>query len=307
MLVRFFRNEDFAKLFMQGKVFCNSLDFFQTYITDEKTARLATEKCTDIYEGSAQILHDFFPFSEFVNSLDSDPNIVFSEYAKSHICCFSQVSNSSCPENMEEFGSYAVAIYDFDKFKKKIKAAVLKYTGLYYLYGAIDYYAPTINRKKVTKNIKHQILMSLEGYRIRYDKNSEAFIYRDAFCKINRFSNQNEWRLFFYKENWNTLPFIFEMGNLEDCCLLIPASKRNFIEVLNRYPQGNNVSQRIKGNIDRVHLNEMITGKDPWGKLHFSLSEPTKEGISKIIEKIPPVYIRKEPVESERMVIRLLL
>ena len=292
---------------MQGKIFCNSLNFFQSYITDEKTSKLAVEKCTDIYEGSAQILHDFFPFSEFVNSLDSDPNIVFSEYAKSHICCFSQASNVSYPKNMEDFGSYAVAIYDFEKFTRKIKQAVSKYPGLYYLYGAIDYYAPTINGKNTAKNIKHQLLMSLEGYRIRYDKTSKAFIYRDAFCKINRFSNQKEWRLFFYKESWNTEPFIFEMGNLEDCCLLIPASRSNFIEVLKKYPKSDSVSQKIKGNIDRVHLNEMITGKDPWGKLHFSLSEPAKEGMSKIIEKIPPVYIRKEPSESERMVIRLIL
>ena len=307
MLVRFFKNEDFARQFMQGKIFCNSLSFFQSYITDEKTSKLAVEKCTDIYEGSAQILHDFFPFSEFVNSLDSDPNIVFSEYAKSHICCFSQVSNVSYPKNMEDFGSYAVAIYDFEKFTKKLKQAVSKYPGLYYLYGAIDYYAPTINGKKTAKNIKHQLLMSLEGYRIRYDKTSKAFIYRDAFCKINRFSNQKEWRLFFYKESWNTEPFIFEMGNLEDCCLLIPASRSNFIEVLKKYPKSDSVSQKIKGNIDRVHLNEIITGKDPWGKLHFSLSEPAKEGISKIIEKIPPVYIRKELSEPERMVIRLIL
>lgn len=49
-----------------------------------------------------------------------------------------------------------------------------------------------------------------------------------------------------FVENWNTLLFIFEMVCLEDCCLLIPASKRYFIEVLNRYPQNNNVSQRIK-------------------------------------------------------------
>ena len=307
MLVRFFKNEDFARQFMQGKIFCNSLSFFQSYITDEKTSKLAVEKCTDIYEGSAQILHDFFPFSEFVNSLDSDPNIVFSEYAKSHICCFSQVSNVSYPKNMEDFGSYAVAIYDFEKFTKKLKQAVSKYPGLYYLYGAIDYYAPTINGKKTAKNIKHQLLMSLEGYRIRYDKTSKAFIYRDAFCKINRFSNQKEWRLFFYKESWNTEPFIFEMGNLEDCCLLIPASRSNFIEVLKKYPKSDSVSQKIKGNIDRVHLNEIITGKDPWGKLHFSLSEPAKEGISKIIEKILPVYIRKELSEPERMVIRLIL
>ena len=307
MLVRFFRNEDFARQFMQGKIFCNSLSFFQSYITDEKTSKLAVEKCTDIYEGSAQILHDFFPFSEFVNSLDRDPNIVFSEYAKSHICCFSQVSNVSYPKNMEDFGSYAVAIYDFEKFTRKIKQAVSKYPGLYYLYGAIDYYAPTINGKNTAKNIKHQLLMSLEGYRIRYDKISKAFIYRDAFCKINRFSNQKEWRLFFYKESWNTEPFIFEMGNLEDCCLLIPASRSNFIEVLKKYPKSDSVSQKIKGNIDRVHLNEIITGKDPWGKLHFSLSEPAKEGMSKIIENIPPVYIRKELSEPERMVIRLLL
>lgn len=307
MLVRFFRNEDFARQFMQGKIFCNSLSFFQSYITDEKTSKLAVEKCTDIYEGSAQILHDFFPFSEFVNSLDSDPNIVFSEYTKSHICCFSQVSNVSYPKNMEDFGSYAVAIYDFEKFTRKLKQAILKYSGLFYLYGAIDYYAPTINGKKTAKNIKHQLLMSLEGYRIRYDKTSKAFIYRDAFCKINRFSNQKEWRLFFYKESWNTEPFIFEMGNLEDCCLLIPASRSNFIEVLKKYPKSDSVSQKIKGNIDRVHLNEIITGKDPWGKLHFSLSEPAKEDISKIIEKIPPVYIRKELSEPERMVIRLIL
>ena len=307
MLVRFFSNEDFARQFMQGKIFCNALSFFQSYITDEKTSKLAVEKCTDIYEGSAQILHDYFPFSEIVNSLDSDPNLVFSEYAKSHICCFSQLSNSSYPENMEDFGSYVVAIYDFEKFTKKLKQAVSKYPGLYYLYGAIDYYEPTINGKKVSKNIKHQILMSLEGYRIRYDKTSKAFIYRDAFCKINRFSNQKEWRLFFYKENWNTEPFILEMGSLEDCCLLVPASRSNFTEILKKYSKSNNVSQRIKGNIDRVHLNEMITDKDPWGKLHFSLSEPAKEDISKIIGKIPPVYIRKEPAEPERMVIRLLL
>lgn len=48
MIVRFFRNKDYASQFLNGKFFCSPLSFFQAYITDGKTAEFA-EKNAPMY------------------------------------------------------------------------------------------------------------------------------------------------------------------------------------------------------------------------------------------------------------------
>lgn len=63
MLIRFFRNKEYAEQFISGKLFCNSLNYFRTYpncsLDGEK---LAEDKCTDLLEGSIQLLHEYFPY-----------------------------------------------------------------------------------------------------------------------------------------------------------------------------------------------------------------------------------------------------
>lgn len=71
-----------------------------------------------------QFIKECFPFADFAEMLDSDPYIVFPEYSKSHICCFSNIQKGSRPENMDFFGQYCVAVYDFKKFIKHVKFAV---------------------------------------------------------------------------------------------------------------------------------------------------------------------------------------
>ena len=54
MLVRFFRTKEYAEQFLSGKIYCNSLSYFQAYIKDEETAKLAENKITDALEGQCK-------------------------------------------------------------------------------------------------------------------------------------------------------------------------------------------------------------------------------------------------------------
>ena len=305
MLVRFFRTKEYAEQFFNGKIYCNPLSYFQSYIKDVETAKLAENKITDVLEGSMQMTKECFPFVDVKEYLSSDYYIVFPEYSKSHICCFSNIQKGNYPKNMESFGKYCIAVYDYPKFANHIKNAVMKNKGLYYLTGGVQYYCPTRN----TRPVKHKslVLMSLEGYRVKYDEKSEAFIYKDVFNKIDRFKEQNEWRLFLYKKNWNTQSFTLDVGELTDCCKLIKPEFSEFDKIINESCNSESIT-RIKGNISRDKLNKMIVTKDPWGKIHFTIGstiEKEKE-VNKIISNIHSNYIM-ENGDPTRAVIRLLL
>ncbi len=273
MLIRFFRNQDYAEQFLSGKIFCNSLNYFRSYpdCTLEGN-ELAKDKCTDFLEGSAQLLREYFPYKDLLDHIGCDPHIVFSEYSKAHLCCFSSVQ-TSLPKEMEQFGEWCVLILDFKTFEKKIKKSLNSQNNLYYLYGGVEYYKPTINRN-IIKDVDNSIVFSVDGCRIFFDEsNPAAFIKRDAFNKFLRFRSQQEWRLFFYKEGFSQNSWILTVEDLHDCCILFPTSEANnkIRELQKTNPFCNSVSLHIKGNISRDRLNKMIIEKDPWGHMHFLL------------------------------------
>lgn len=273
MLIRFFRNKEYAEQFLDGKIFCNSLNSFRNYPnTRLNGAELAKDKCTDLFEGSVQLLREYFPYKEFLSHIGCDPNLVFSEYSKAHICCFSSIGNT-IPNNMEQFGEWCVLIYDFKTFEKKLKNALTSERNIYYLYGGVEYYYPTINGKQFNNN-GNAVVFSLDGLRIYFDKHdSNAFIKRDAFCKFMRFKNQQEWRLFLYKESYSLEAEILILDDLHDCCVLCQVSDANseIRRIQRDYPIVNTSQTRIKGNITRERLNEKIIEKNPWGHIYFIL------------------------------------
>lgn len=124
MLIRFFRTKEYAEQFITGRIFCNSLEYFRNYPNARLNgAELAKDKCTDLFEGSVQLLREYFPYKEFLPHIGCDPHLVFSEYSKAHICCFSSIGNT-VPNNMEQFGEWCVLIYDFKTFERKLKNAL---------------------------------------------------------------------------------------------------------------------------------------------------------------------------------------
>lgn len=310
MLLRFFKKKEYALEFLNGNIYCNSMEFFRSSITDYTTEQLTASGCLDILEGSVQLMKHYFPYQEnkmykdFSEHLCYDSHISLPEYSKSHICCFFQYTKGSNISSMEGFGEWCVLIYDFDCFLRKIQTAIAKTPGLYFLTGAVEYYKRTINNS-VVKNDSNMLVMSLDGYQIHFNEYNKAFIFRDAFCKINRFKTQQEWRLFLYKDNWNTEPFILQVGSLEDCCQIISRDK---VENAGYYLDANKVKQRITGNIMRENLNRKIINKNPWGKMYFAVGDPGKTAHmgEEIISSIPPLYIR-ETEESKRATIRLIL
>lgn len=225
MHIRFFRKKEYAEQFLSGKLFCNSLNYFRTYpnCTLERK-KLAEDKCTDLFEGSAQLLHEYFPCKELLEYICCDPHIVFSEYAKVHICCFSSVLDS-LPKKMEQFGEWCVIINNFKIFEEKVRKAVNLQNKLYYLYGGVEYYEPTINQKRI-KTSDNSIVLSVDGVRIFFDEtNPKAFIKRDAFCKFSRFKSQKEYRLLFYRDDFTTDSYVISVEDLNDCCVLLPVSE----------------------------------------------------------------------------------
>lgn len=154
----------------------------------------------------------------------------------------------------------------------------------------------------------NSIIFSLDGLRIFYDsRNTNAFITRDAFCKLTRFKNQQEWRLFFYKENWNNEPFILKCDSFYQCCSLFFVKDLGFLnKFYKQYPLSNAVTTRVIGNISRKNLNDKIINKDNWGHLYFSIGknedknkiEQQKFDLTQILK------IRQEPSEINRAVLR---
>ena len=252
MLLRFFKEKEYAQEFIKGNIFCNSMEFFRSNITDYKTVQLTASGCLDILEGSVQLMKNYFPYQEnkmykdFSEHLCYDPHVSLPEYSKSHICCFFQYTRSSNISSMAGFGEWCVLIYDFDCFMRKVRTSITKTHGLYFLSGAVEYYKQTINNS-VVKNDSNMLLMSLDGYQIHFNEYNKSFIWRDAFCKIDRFKNQQEWRLFLYKDNWNTKPFILHLGNLDDCCKII---SKDVIEKNGGY----SVKAMVNGRYQRFYL-----------------------------------------------------
>lgn len=286
------------------------MEFFRSSITDYTTEQLTASGCLDILEGSVQLMKHYFPcqenkmYKDFSEHLCYDSHISLPEYSKSHICCFFQYTRSSNISSMAGFGEWCVLVYDFDCFMRKVRTSIAKTYGLYFLAGAVEYYKQTINNS-VVKNDSNMLLMSLDGYQIHFNKYNKAFIYRDAFCKIDRFKNQQEWRLFLYKDNWNTKPFILHIGSLDDCCKII---SKDTIEKNGGYSVKAIVKQRIIGNISRESLNRKIINKNPWGKMYFALGAlgKIKSIGDEIISSIPPLYIR-ETGTHKRATIRMIL
>lgn len=273
MLIRFFKKKEFAEQFICGSLYCNSLDYFRKYPDVRLDGNeLANDKCTDLLEGSAQLLRAYFPYKELTEYVSCDPHLVFSEYAKAHVCCFSSIRKLP-PKGMEQFGEWCVIIFDYKIFERKLENALNSDSQLYYLYGGVEYYEPTINRNQI-KSSGTGLVFAADGIRIYFDEsNPKAFIERDAFYKFLRFKSQQEWRLFLYKETYSCEPDVLCMKDLHDCCKMIHSSEisRTIREIQNEYPLCNSVPQHIKGNISRPNLNKKIIKKDPWGQLHFLL------------------------------------
>lgn len=308
MLIRFFCKKEYAGQFVSGKIYCNSLGYFRTYHSrlPVSGAEAIKDKCTDALEGSSQILRNYFPYSdsfesEFLEHLNCDPHIVFSEYAKSHICCFSNINNSFSSE-MQQFGNWCVAIYNFKIFETKIRAAIESLNGLYYLHGSVEYYSPSINGENL--KLKNELVLSVDGSRVLFDESKRnTFLYRDTFWKISNYKEQPEWRLLLYKENWNTDAFILETENLTDCCKIFNTSDafNEIKKIKNAYKLCDAVPLHISGNINRKNLNRKIIEKDPWGQIHFIL------GSEKMSANIFPEKSKlkvKQVQEPERATIR---
>ena len=94
MLIRFFRTKEYAESFLCGKLFCNSLNYFRTYpdITLDGN-KLSEDKCTDLFEGSAQIIRKYFPYEEFKEHIGCDPPYCFFGVCKSSYLLFFFYSN----------------------------------------------------------------------------------------------------------------------------------------------------------------------------------------------------------------------
>ena len=279
MLIRFFKEKEFAEQFLCGKLYCNSLDYFRKYPNVRLDGNeLANDKCTDLFEGSAQLLRAYFPYKDFIEYINCDPHLVFSEYAKAHVCCFSSIGKTM-PEDMEQFGDSCVIVFDYKTFIRKLRTSLDSCNKLYYLYGGVEYYEPTIDRKQV-KNSNNGPVFSIDGIRVCFDGNNQnAFIGRDAFHKFLRFKNQQEWRLFLYRETDTCDPAILQLENLHDCCMLVSRSDLDTAikEIKKNYTLCDSVQTHIKGNISRDKLNKKIIEKDPWGHLHFVLGGDTHE------------------------------
>jgi len=96
---------------------------------------------------------------------------------------------------------------------------------------------------------------------------------RDCFDKSIRYAHQREWRLWLYKEDWDTNPFILEVGDLHDIATLVTfETLGDKIQVLDSrsmltfQEEGYGL---MHGNIHRKSLHKQILDHNSTGRLAF--------------------------------------
>ncbi len=206
VLLKFVANETFAKNFLDGMLYMNSLNYFW----DEYT--VASEKKVkgqmDLFEGVYCNVNPLkFGFSkEFSDALVSDAAIRAEGYKYCHVHSYCRldyeyvngVVRYGVSENMKAFGSHVVVIRDERKFLERI-AQMAKKENIEFLCGNVRYRTPKKDGQHIP--FHHHMIVKAEVPQVDLTKPEYAGAItgrRDAFDKMDSMSYQNEWRIAVY-------------------------------------------------------------------------------------------------------------
>ena len=223
ILLKYVSTEKYARDFMDGILYMNSLEFFWNEFNVAKE-QIEVNGQRDLFEGTycnVDALRFGFP-EDFCNALATDVSIRAEGYRYCHVHCYYRLDywingmtvSFDTNDLMNDFGKYVIIIEDEQKFLRRVDKAA-KAKGVEYLCGNVRYHKPMKNGKNA--NYKHGMVVKLQDVLV----DITAPVYsemitgkRDAFDKMDSMSYQNEWRIAAYdgKKNSGADTLLIEEG-----------------------------------------------------------------------------------------------
>lgn len=252
ILLKFISKDSFAKEFLDGSLYMNSLSFFwneypllqakkakETYISshpevnpDDVCALIENRmpsKQADMFEGTVGYDPAEGLKSEFGESMLSDAvlrSVGFQycntlsfyrlDYRYDGVHLFYDVPN------MAEFGDYVAIIKNKGELTRRIGIAA-KCEEIDFLCGDIRYKGLKRDGKAVNLSNRHHMVMNAAG---TYDISElHPTSKRDCFFKMDKYADQKEWRIAVYRGVKDTKAYRLEIGDIRDIVVCVPTKE----------------------------------------------------------------------------------
>lgn len=246
ILLKYISKKEYVDDFMAGKLYMNSLYYFWNEYPLEK-AKQEKEKIiketganpddvlvpiegglnnqqADIYEGTIAFGKDEdFESSEFKGHVLMDSAYRAVGYGYCDVLCFYRLDYSIIDRlisysvgNMSGFGEYVVIVDNQSELIRRINKAS-EALGFKYLCGNVTYRRPKLNGVPIEINRPHIALKSELAIDISSKMTGSSIIStRDAFMKMDKYKDQNEWRVALYRGAKETEAYQLDIGDIRD-------------------------------------------------------------------------------------------
>lgn len=262
LLMKFFEKEEYAKSFLKGNLYMNSLSYFwENGFEDQR----------DMLEGlSGELKAKFITQfeQEFEKHRITDYMVQYTGYKYCNLFCMTQLKLNPSENNlqfdwdeqMKKFGKYIAIITDEAEFLKRIDKA-MKVNNLNYYCGDVEYI-----------KVPFKDCISLNSNSLVFHKSSHlqhstrivsSLKSRDSFNKYDKFAWQKEWRICICCGDRNTNPYTLKIKPINDIAVMLNINNLNS-DMLNKiFNKSNKIkSPKNQGNISREDLKNQLIKLD---------------------------------------------
>ena len=260
ILTKFFSQRSFLDMFVSGKLYMNTLNYFWNNGFEEQK---------DIFEGVVCTVpvKDFKGIpTDFQAVQASDYHFRAEGYKFCNVLCFYKINftqegrllHCELNKSMAQFGEYVAIITNEREFLRRVEAAVRK-RNYEVLCGDVHYHPQMLNGRQSKEGPRIYLGMEDQFFEIKELQNRGFNIRkRDCFDKGMEYHDQNEWRVALYRGKQITDAYELNVGNLSDIVLCCPVKdiQKGLDECISRY--GVSDVRGWHGTIDRRNMRELF-------------------------------------------------
>lgn len=301
VLTKFLSKKEYMEDFSKGKLYLSNLTEFTTIYSEKKLIEAANAgdikavellqkmrntSQQDCLEGTIATISPDQVWEleeDFRDVMCTDIMLKSSGYDFCNIMCFcklfyditfpySKLGFIWSQPQMDDFGDYVVIIKDSKEFIRRVTSA-MKRNGYKFICGDVNYHE--VKYKDNSFGYKHTMTVETVNPIMIDDllrRKHNTIIY-DSFDKIDRYKNQNEWRITVNNGKKDKLPLIVNVGDLSD--IIIKTTSDNITAEM----------QKLLFNFDIVPLSKEYIGnvsRDEMRKSFYDMGDKKGKLVSTI-------------------------
>lgn len=227
-LIKYFKKEEYAKMFLQGKLYMNSLSYFWNNgfedqrdmfegisATFDKKALGLPIHWQQIINGDIMFRLDAYKFCNLYcfYRVDIEENLSIANFLNK-----STYSLINLPDlSMQQFGDTVAIVKNEDELIKRVIAALQKEWVC--IAGDVRYHKINGNKNGLIGDSFWQSDKKFPAPKLKNGITST----KDCFIKSTIYSIQKEWRICLFRNKKLETPLILDVGDLSDIVELVPA------------------------------------------------------------------------------------